>query len=98
MNWVLNANIRDFFNAIDHGWLMKLVGHRIADKRVLRLVQKWLAAGVVEEGKWTESTQGTPQGATVSPLLANVYLHYALDLWAQQWRKRHAPRTRRPCR
>ena len=90
VNWVLDADIRDFFNAIDHGWLVKFVEHRIADKRVLRLVQKWLAAGVLEKGTWTESTQGTPQGATVSPLLANVYLHYALDLWVQQWRKRHA--------
>jgi group II intron reverse transcriptase/maturase len=90
VNWVLDADIRDFFNAIDHGWLVKFVEHRIADKRVLRLVQKWLAAGVLEKGKWSESAQGTPQGATVSPLLANIYLHYALDLWVQQWRKRHA--------
>ena len=90
VNWVLDADIRDFFNAIDHGWLMKFVEHRIADKRVLRLIRKWLAAGVLEEGTWAESTQGTPQGATVSPLLANIYLHYALDLWVQQWRKRHA--------
>jgi group II intron reverse transcriptase/maturase len=90
VNWVLDADIRDFFNTINHEWLMKFVEHRIADKRFLRLVQKWLAAGVLEKGMWTESTQGTPQGATVSPLLANIYLHYALDLWMQQWRKRHA--------
>ena len=90
VNWVLDADIRDFFNTIDHGWLKKFVEHRIADKRVLRLVQKWLAAGVLDEGTWTETTQGTPQGATASPLLANIYLHYALDLWIQQWRKRHA--------
>ena len=90
INWVLDADIRDFFNAINHDWLMQFVGHRIADKRVLRLVRKWLAAGVLENGTWTESLQGTPQGATASPLLANVYLHYALDLWVQQWRERHA--------
>ena len=90
VNWVLDADIRDFFNTINHDWLMTFVEHRIADKRVLRLLRKWLAAGVLEEGTWTESTQGTPQGATVSPLLANIYLHYALDLWVQQWRKRHA--------
>lgn len=90
VNWVLDADIRDFFNAIDHGWLMKFVEHRIADKRLLRLIKKWLAAGVFEEGKWAETVRGTPQGATASPLLANIYLHYALDLWAQQWRKRHA--------
>jgi len=90
INWVLDADIRDFFNAINHDWLMQFVGHRIADKRVLRLVRKWLAAGVLENGTWTESLQGTPQGATALPLLANVYLHYALDLWVQQWRERHA--------
>lgn len=90
VNYVLDADIRGFFDAIDHGWLVKFVEHRIADKRVLRLIQKWMAAGVMEAGTWTESTQGTPQGATISPLLANVYLHYVLDLWAQQWRKRHA--------
>jgi group II intron reverse transcriptase/maturase len=90
INWVLDADIRDFFNAINHDWLMQFVGHRIADKMVLRLVRKWLAAGVLENGTWTESLQGTPQGATALPLLANVYLHYALDLWVQQWRERHA--------
>jgi group II intron reverse transcriptase/maturase len=90
VNYVLDADIRGFFDAIDHGWMRKFVEHRIADKRVLRLLQKWLAAGVMEEGKWTESAQGTPQGATISPLLANVYLHYVLDLWIQRWRKRHA--------
>jgi RNA-directed DNA polymerase len=90
VNYVLDADIRGFFDAIDHGWLVKFVEHRIADKRILRLLQKWLAAGVMEEGTWTESTQGTPQGATISPLLANVYLHYVLDLWVRQWRKRYA--------
>lgn len=90
VNWVLDADIRGFFDTIDHGWLVKFVGHRIADRRVLRLIQKWLSAGVMEEGRWTKSEEGTPQGATVSPLLANIYLHYVLDLWIQQWRKRSA--------
>jgi len=90
VNWVFDADIRGFFEAIDHGWLMKFVEHRIADKRVLRLIQKWLSAGVMEEGRWAESSEGTPQGATASPLLANVYLHYVFDLWIQQWRNKHA--------
>lgn len=89
VSWVLDADIRGFFDAVDHGWLRKFVEHRIADPRVLRLIQKWLAAGILEEGKWTQA-EGTPQGATVSPLLANVYLHYVLDLWAQRWRKKSA--------
>jgi group II intron reverse transcriptase/maturase len=90
VNWVLDADIRDFFNVIDHEWLVKLLEHRIADKRIVRLVRKWLAAGVLENGKWSSVEAGTPQGATVSPLLANVYLHYVLDLWVEQWRKRNA--------
>lgn len=90
VNWVFDADIRDFFNAIDHGWMVKFIEHRIADKRVVRLIQKWLAAGVLEEGKWSSTERGTPQGATASPLLANVYLHYVLDLWIQQWRGRKA--------
>jgi group II intron reverse transcriptase/maturase len=90
VNWVLDADLRDFFTSFDHGWLMKFLGHRIGDKRVLRLIQKWLRAGVIEEGSWSESPVGVPQGASVSPLLANVYLHHAFDQWAQQWRKRHA--------
>jgi group II intron reverse transcriptase/maturase len=90
VNFVLDADIRGFFDAIDHGWLVKFVEHRIADKRVLRLIQKWLSAGVMENGKWTECGEGTPQGATISPLLANIYLHYVLDLWAQRWRNRTA--------
>ncbi len=80
----------DFFDAISHGWLVKFIEHRIADERVLRLIQKWLNAGVVEDGTWMKCEEGTPQGATVSPLLANIYLHYVLDLWVQQWRKRTA--------
>lgn len=90
VNWVLDADIRGFFDAVSHEWLLKFLEHRIADRRVLRLVCKWLRAGVSEDGKWSETTVGTPQGAVVSPLLANVYLHYVLDLWVEQWRKRHA--------
>jgi RNA-directed DNA polymerase len=90
VNWVLDADIRGYFDAIDHGWMVKFVEHRIADRRVVRLIQKWLAAGVMESGAWTRGMKGTPQGATVSPLLSNLYLHYVFDLWAQQWRKRHA--------
>jgi len=90
VNWVLDADIRDFFGQLDRAWLERFLGHRIADKRVLRLIGKWLAAGVIEDGKWTESDKGSPQGASVSPLLANVYLHYVLDLWADWWRRRRA--------
>jgi group II intron reverse transcriptase/maturase len=90
VNWVLDADIRGFFDTIDHGWLMKFLEHRIADRRVLRLIRKWLRAGVSEDGKWSRTTVGTPQGAVASPLLANVYLHYVLDLWVQQWRIRYA--------
>ena len=90
VNVVLDADIRGFFDTIDRGWMVKFLGHRIADKRVLRLIQKWLNAGVMEDGKRIVSEEGTPQGATISPLLANVYLHYVFDLWAQQWRSRHA--------
>jgi len=90
VNWVLDADIRDFFGSLDRDWLGKFLRHRIADERVLRLIGKWLAAGVVEDGKLTVEEQGSPQGAPVSPLLANVYLHHVLDLWADWWRKRHA--------
>jgi RNA-directed DNA polymerase len=90
VGWVLDADIRDFFTSLDHGWLHRFVEHRIADKRVLRLIAKWLSAGVIEDGKWTASDEGAPQGASASPLLANIYLHYVLDRWARQWRKRHA--------
>ncbi len=90
VNWVLDADVRDFFNQLDHSWLERFLEHRIADKRVLRLIRKWLSAGVIEDGQWSESVEGAPQGASVSPLLANVYLHYVFDLWAQWWRKRFA--------
>src|SRR5215472_9387361 len=90
VNWVLDADIRGFFDNIDHGWLLKFLEHRIADRRILRLIQQWLRAGVSEDGQWTETAVGTPQGAVASPLLANVFLHYAFDLWVQQWRTRSA--------
>ena len=90
VNYVLDADLRDFFTRLDQGWLEKFLEHRIADKRVLRLIGKWLRAGVIQEGEWSETPEGTAQGASVSPLLANVYLHYVFDLWADQWRGRHA--------
>ncbi len=90
VNWVLDADIRGYFDAIDHGWLVKLVEHRVADRRVVRLIQKWLNAGVLEGGTRTRSEQGTPQGGSASPLLANVYLHYVFDLWVQKWRRTRA--------
>ena len=90
VNCVLDADIRDFFGSLDSRWLEKFLEHRIADKRVLRLIQKWLSRGVIEDGEWSSTEAGTAQGASVSPLLANVYLHYVFDLWADQWRRRHA--------
>jgi len=88
VNWVLDADIRGFFDAIDHGWLMRFVEHRIADKRVNRHIKKWLHAGVLEDGEWRQEEEGTPQGGCVSPLLGNIYLHYVFDLWANAWRKK----------
>jgi len=90
VNWVLDADIQGFFDTISLGWLVKFLEHRIADRRLLRLIQKWLRAGVSEDGQWSKAEAGTPQGAVASPLLANVYLHYVFDLWAQQWRTRFA--------
>ena len=90
VNWVLDADIRGFFDHLDRGWLAKFLRHRIADERILRLVTKWLNAGVLEDGQWPDSGEGTPQGGSLSPLLANVYLHYVLDLWADHWRKTRA--------
>ena len=81
VNWVLDADIRGFFDQMSHEWTMEFVRHRVADPRILRLIQKWLKAGVSEDGEWSETTVGTPQGAVISPLLANVYLHYVFDLW-----------------
>jgi RNA-directed DNA polymerase len=90
VNWVLDADIRGFFDNIDHEWLLKILEHRIADRRILRLIRKWLKAGVSEDGQWSQTTLGTPQGSVISPLLANVFLHYVFDLWANQWRNRYA--------
>jgi group II intron reverse transcriptase/maturase len=90
MNWILDADIRDYFSSLDHLWLGRFLEHRIADRRVLRLIRKWLRAGVIEDGVWSETEQGTPQGASISTLLANVYLHYVFDLWVHQWRRRQA--------
>jgi len=90
VGWVLDADIHGYFDAIDHEWLMKFIEHRIADKRVLRHIKKWLNAGVLEDGAVACGEEGVPQGGSISPLLANVYLHYVFDLWADQWRRKHA--------
>jgi len=90
VGWVLDADIRGFYDSVNHDWVMKFVGHRIGDSRILRLLQKFLRAGVSEDGEWAKTVVGTPQGAVISPLLANIYLHYVLDLWVQWWRKHHA--------
>ncbi|MGO9455838.1 MAG: reverse transcriptase domain-containing protein [Acidimicrobiales bacterium] len=90
VNWILDADVSNFFSKLDHSWMEKFLEHRIADKRVLRLIGKWLNAGVIEDGNWAETSEGSPQGASVSPLLANVYLHYVFDRWVRQWRHRHA--------
>jgi group II intron reverse transcriptase/maturase len=90
VNWILDADIRSFFDQISHEWTIKFVEHRVADPRILRLIQKWLKAGVSEEGQWKETKIGTPQGSVVSPLLANIYLQYVFDLWIEAWRKKVA--------
>jgi group II intron reverse transcriptase/maturase len=90
VNWVLDADIRGFFDNVSHEWITKFIEHRVADRRMLRLIQKWLEAGVSEDGEWSETKVGTPQGSVVSPLLANVYLHYVFDLWIEAWRKKVA--------
>ena len=90
VSWVLDADIRSFFDSVDHEWLMRMVAHRIADPRVLTLIRMWLEAGVLESNELHETERGTPQGSGISPLLANVFLHYVLDLWVHQWRRRHA--------
>lgn len=90
VNWVLDADIRGFFDAMSHEWTLKFLQHRIADKRLLRLITKWLKVGVIHEGRRQASDRGTPQGAVVSPILANVYLHYVFDLWSHAWRKNKA--------
>jgi RNA-directed DNA polymerase len=83
VNWVLDADIRGFFDNMNHEWTMRFVEHRVADRRILRLIRKWLKAGASEDGQWSETKLGTPQGAVASPLLANVYLHHVFDLWGR---------------
>jgi group II intron reverse transcriptase/maturase len=90
VNWVLDADIRSFFDTIDHGWMQKFLEHRIGDSKTVRLVMKWMRAGVWEDGQLHEVEEGTPQGGVISPLLANVFLHYVLDAWVQSWRRKHA--------
>jgi RNA-directed DNA polymerase len=90
VNWVLDADIRGYFDAIDHECLIKVIEHRISDGRILQLIKKWLKAGVIEDGRFTTTDEGTPQGASISPLLSNIYLHYVLDVWVQSWRKTEA--------
>jgi group II intron reverse transcriptase/maturase len=90
VNWVLDADIRGFFDTLSHEWLVKFVEHRVGDRRIVRLIKKWLGAGVLEDGKRVRSEVGAVQGGSVSPLLANIYLHYVFDLWVDQWRRRSA--------
>ena len=90
VEWVLDGDISSFFDGLDHDWLVKFIEHRVADQRVVRLIRKWLNAGVLEQGQWSCSEEGTPQGGSASPLLANIYLHYVFDLWVQHWRRTKA--------
>src|ERR1035437_6004702 len=87
VNWVLDIDIKGFFDNLDKELLMRMIEQRIADPRVLRLIRKWLDAGIIEDGEWTETEAGVPQGAVASPLFANIYLHYVLDTWTEQWRQ-----------
>lgn len=90
VNWVLDLDIRKFFDSVDHEWLLRMLGHRIADRRIHRVIKRWLKAGVLESGRWEATETGTPQGSGISPLLANLFLHYAFDLWIHRWRQREA--------
>src|SRR6202521_1560950 len=90
VNWMLDCDIRGFFDNLSHEWLLRFVQHRVADHRILRLIQKWLKAGVMEEGEWRDREMGAPQGSVISPLLANIYLHYVFDLWVDVWRRKCA--------
>jgi len=90
VNWVLDADIEGFFDNIDRDWLVKFIEHRVGDKRIVRLILKWLHAGIIEGTDWSDNGRGTPQGAVLSPLLANIFLHYVFDLWIQAWRRNHA--------
>jgi group II intron reverse transcriptase/maturase len=88
VNWVLDLDVKSFFDKVGHDWMIQFVEHRVADERIVRLIQKWLKAGVMEDGRWFETKEGTPQGAVLSPILANLYLHYVLDVWAKAWREK----------
>ena len=90
VNWILDADIRNFFGAVSQDWLVRFVEHRIGDKRIIRLIQKWLRAGILEDGVVTVDDRGTGQGSVISPILANIYLHYCFDLWAERWRRQEA--------
>jgi len=90
VHWILKLDVQAFFDKVDHAWMVKFVEHRVGDKRIVRLIQKWLKAGVMEQGRWFETKEGTPQGSVISPVLANLYLHYVLDLWVNQWRRQKA--------
>jgi group II intron reverse transcriptase/maturase len=90
VSWILDLDIRSFFDRLQHDWLVQFVEHRIGDKRIVRLIQKWLKAGVLEQDQWNKTEEGSPQGSVISPLLANLYLHYVLDLWVEHWRKKQA--------
>jgi RNA-directed DNA polymerase len=90
VSYILDCDVRSFFDSVSHEWLVRFVEHRIGDPRVIRLIRKWLKAGVMEDGSWAPTESGTPQGSVISPTLANVYLHYSFDLWAEQWRHRAA--------
>lgn len=90
VSWILDVDVRCFFDSVSHEWLIRFMEHRIGDPRMIRLIRKWLKAGVLEGGQWSSSEAGTPQGAVVSPCLANIYLHYAFDLWAERWRHHEA--------
>ena len=87
VSWVLDANLEGFFDSINHSWLLKFLKHRVGDNRILRLIRKWLHAGVIEECVWTPGKEGSSQGSVISPILSNVFLHYVLDLWIVWWRK-----------
>ncbi|WP_447954137.1 group II intron reverse transcriptase/maturase [Sphingopyxis chilensis] len=90
VNWIIDADIQNFFGAVSQSWLVRFLEHRIGDKRIIRLIQKWLRAGILEDGIVTVDDRGTGQGSVISPLLGNIYLHYVLDLWAKRWRQREA--------
>jgi group II intron reverse transcriptase/maturase len=90
VGWVLDADIQGFYDSLSHEWLLRFVEHRIGDRRILALIQKWLRVGVLEDGTWRQSEEGTPQGGLISPVLANIYLHYVFDLWAHRWRRSNA--------